>query len=366
MRVAYVAATRARDLLVLPAVGDVAWDGGWTGPLNGAIHPPIGLRRSPGAGAGCPPFKKDSVWRRPDNDPSTPLTVSPGEYSFAGEGGPYSVVWWDPFALNLGVEPPQGVQRESLIVKDVPEAVVAEGLREYGQWRDAREHAIARGSAPSLNVRTVTEWAAEGGEISDFRFQISDSDQTLDVGAVRQVGLFDAPPAPDDSVRLPLEADIIDLRARGTLVPAGGTRFGDLVHALLAAVAFDADRGAVDDLAAVHGRIVRATDNEVAAASATVARVLSHAIMQRARDAEARGACRREAPVTSMVGRGELVEGVVDLAFEENGEWTVVDYKTDREIAADGEERYKRQVAFYARAIAEATGLSARGVLVRL
>ena len=31
---------------------------------------------------------------------------------------------------------------------------------------------------------------------------------------------------------------------------------------------------------------------------------------------------------------GTLVEGIVDLAFEEAGEWTVVDYKTDREIAA--------------------------------
>src|SRR6185503_14679689 len=32
IRVAYVAATRARDLLVVPGVGDVAWDGGWTEP----------------------------------------------------------------------------------------------------------------------------------------------------------------------------------------------------------------------------------------------------------------------------------------------------------------------------------------------
>jgi hypothetical protein len=253
----------------------------------------------------------------------------------------------------------------------VPEEVVAEGLREYGQWRDAREHAIAAGSAPSLNVRTVTEWAAEGGEISDFRVQISDSGtgQPVELGDVRQAGLFDAPPpTPDDgaSNRPPLEIDIIDLRARGAVVPAGGTRFGDLVHALLAAVPFSADRGAVDDLAAVHGRIVLATDEEMAAASAIVARVLSHPIMQRARHAEARGACRREAPVTCMVGRGEFVEGVVDLAFEEHGEWTVVDYKTDREIAADGEERYRRQVAFYAHAIAEATGQAARGVLVRV
>jgi ATP-dependent helicase/nuclease subunit A len=61
-----------------------------------------------------------------------------------------------------------------------------------------------------------------------------------------------------------------------------------------------------------------------------------------------------------------MVEGTVDLAFEENGAWTVVDYKTDREVAAGGEERYRRQVALYAAAIAAATGAPAYGVLVRL
>ena len=38
VRVAYVAATRARDLLVVPAVGDEELDG-WVGPLNKAIYP---------------------------------------------------------------------------------------------------------------------------------------------------------------------------------------------------------------------------------------------------------------------------------------------------------------------------------------
>ena len=61
-----------------------------------------------------------------------------------------------------------------------------------------------------------------------------------------------------------------------------------------------------------------------------------------------------------------MVEGIVDLAFEEQGAWTVVDYKTDRELAAVGEDRYRRQVALYASAIAEATGQQAKGVIVRL
>ena len=37
VRLAYVAATRARDLLVVPAVGDGPRDGGWTSPLHAAI-----------------------------------------------------------------------------------------------------------------------------------------------------------------------------------------------------------------------------------------------------------------------------------------------------------------------------------------
>ena len=63
---------------------------------------------------------------------------------------------------------------------------------------------------------------------------------------------------------------------------------------------------------------------------------------------------------------GSIIEGVVDLAFEEDGRWVVVDYKTDRELVTSGESRYRRQVALYASAIAEATGQPASAVLVLL
>ena len=86
----------------------------------------------------------------------------------------------------------------------------------------------------------------------------------------------------------------------------------------------------------------------------------------RARAADARGACRREAPLTLVMPDGLLVEGIADLAFEEQGRWIVVDYKTDREIESVGEERYRRQVALYAAAIARATGQPATAMLVRL
>ena len=62
---------------------------------------------------------------------------------------------------------------------------------------------------------------------------------------------------------------------------------------------------------------------------------------------------------------GVLVEGVVDLAYEEDEAWTVVDFKTDHEIV-HGLSAYKRQVGLYARAIASSTGARADAVLMRL
>ena len=80
-RVAYVAATRARDLLVVPAVGDGPYTEGWVAPLNAAIYPAEDARRVQAPGAGCPAFaSKDSVLERPDGDPASRLTVCPGQH----------------------------------------------------------------------------------------------------------------------------------------------------------------------------------------------------------------------------------------------------------------------------------------------
>lgn len=60
-----------------------------------------------------------------------------------------------------------------------------------------------------------------------------------------------------------------------------------------------------------------------------------------------------DAPETSEI----IVQGSVDLCFLENGKWVLVDYKTDR---ADDEqallERYRPQLALYAKALERITG----------
>ena len=47
------------------------------------------------------------------------------------------------------------------------------------------------------------------------------------------------------------------------------------------------------------------------------------------------------------------------------GSWTVVDFKTDFEIAGRLDE-YREQVALYALAISRATGVGVKGVLLRM
>jgi ATP-dependent exoDNAse (exonuclease V) beta subunit len=338
VRLAYVAATRARDLLVVPALGDAPWEGGWFGPLNRALYPPMEARRSAVRGPQCPAFKsKDSVLQRPNDEPAGPATVSPGLHQF--DDG-YSVAWWDPNALTLDLKPIFGVRREDLIVKDVPKNVVADGRGRYDRWKLARHDARAAGAAASLAIVTVREWvaaeAATGG----------------DAAAERSGG------------RIEGLVEVVNLTREPEARP-GGTVFGLLVHDLLARVPFGSNRSVLVELAAAQARALGLDQEAAQVAVAIAERLLTHDLLARAAAAETRGACRRETPVSAVMPDGTMVEGVVDLAFEEKGVWTVVDYKTDRELAT-GEAEYRRQVSFYASAIAQATGQPAKAVLVHV
>ncbi len=335
VRLAYVAATRARDLLVVPAVGDEPWEGGWLSPLNRALYPPVATRRQPARAPQCPAFKsKDTVLARPNDEPASTTTVAPGLHQLADEGG-YSVVWWDPSALQLEAPPPLGLRRADLVMKDVATAVVAGDRGRYDRWRLARADARARGAEPSLTVATVRERTDPGGAHGGLAALAVDGEAVT----------------------------IVDLSATDEY-GAGGAAFGTLVHAVLAQASFDATPAALAALAGAEATVLGLSPVDAAIAARKAGRVLGHELMRRAAAAAVRGACRRETPVTMRLPDGTVMEGVVDLAFEEDGRWTVVDYKTDRELAG-AEDAYRRQVAAYAAAVAAAMGTPANGVLVR-
>jgi ATP-dependent helicase/nuclease subunit A len=349
MRVAYVAATRARDLLVIPAVGDEEREG-WIQPLNGAIYPSQGARRQQIQAPRCPEFKsKDSVLVRPAGSGGT-STVSPGVHARkasssglllhppprgAGEEkskeNEFSVVWWDPRVLKLGAEAPLGIRRPELIVKDVKPEIVESGLRTYNSWRKQLDQAIAAGGQNSVAVQTVTQAAKTFTERA-----------------------LDSQLPPVEIVELPRAAN-----------RPSGRRFGVLVHAVLAGVPLDGNLSTIQDLATIHARVLGAPEEEIAAGSEAVHTALAHAVFADARQAAQAGRCRREVPIAWRDPEGLLVEGLVDLAFEQAQGWTVIDFKTDEEFR-ENEPAYRRQVAMYASAIQTATGAQVSALLMRV
>ena len=351
VRLAYVAATRARDVLVVPTLGDGPYEGGWLDPLNPAIYPPEATRRAPTAAAGCPKFPSmDSVLERPEGDPAGAGTVAPGAYTFASSDRrsrapspepraptTYQVVWWDPHALSLDATSTYGLRRDDLIVKDGDMFAVADRLATYERWRDEKAASLASASRRSLEVETASAWS---------RTALREQSLTL----------LDAAPAR------------FDIATVETSIDAGrpsGRRFGTLVHAVLAAVSLDANENGVRSTATMQARILAAHDDELEAAVRTTVGVLAHPLMQRARAAAAAGTCFREMPVTWRAPDGALVEGTIDLAFDDDQGSTVIDFKTDRELEADAD-RYRRQLTIYCRAFEQLRGNAPRGILMRI
>lgn len=150
-----------------------------------------------------------------------------------------------------------------------------------------------------------------------------------------------------------------------------GKRFGTLVHALLATLPLDATAGQVTDLAALHAKLFAASDQERDAAAVIAHGLIGHSRWQAARAAAALGRrVWREAPVCLRIDGDPgtpptIVDGQVDLAYETDAGWVVIDFKTDIEIAS-AQDAYQQQVALYAEAVSKATGQPATGVLLRV
>jgi ATP-dependent exoDNAse (exonuclease V) beta subunit len=239
------------------------------------------------------------------------------------------VVWWDPNVLALEAEENVGVRQKRILEADETGTAVARGEHSYTQWKEGRSAAVAQASQPTIKVQTATAFAAGPG---------------LSEQALARVQ--------------------IEMVSRVDIERPGGRRFGALVHAVLAAVDFDASADEIGAVAQANARLIDATAAELDAAVTIVRSALKHPLIQRAARAQA---VRRETPILHYREDGTLIEGVVDLAFQEitpefNG-WTVVDFKTDREIE-HAENQHRAQVAAYVEAVRIATASPTRGFLL--
>jgi ATP-dependent exoDNAse (exonuclease V) beta subunit len=323
-RLLYVATTRARDLLVVPVLGDDRDDesDGWLEPLASVLYPPPEERRASQNAPGCPIFGEDSVFHRPDNvDRDPEWSVRPGLHRPAL--GDHKVVFWDPHALDLGREDEAGLRHQRVLANG---PAAAESEARHAAWRTKREATLGEAASPSLRVVTVTERKDAAAEPSASPSEVV----TERVAGARR----DRP---------------------------HGKRFGTLVHAVLAAAPLDATKASITDVARVQGRLTGASEEEIAAAHDVVLATLAHPLLERARAADR---VLRETALMVREDDGTILEGVVDLAFyEKKAGWTVIDFKTDLDFG-DRAAGYREQVALYAKALALATGEPAKGALL--
>ncbi len=318
LRVAYVAATRARDLLVVPTIGERP-QAGWLDALNKAVYPSRDDWSRPEPAPGCPAFGPSSALQLSGemelgNDP----TVAPGLHR--PDVGEHRVVWWDPAMLTLDVAPRFGLRQEQILIEDDGGQAVIAGRARYESWQARKAAAIERGAAPLYQVHTATETEIVPPPVT-----------------VRCESLTPADPS-----------------------RPSGRRFGTLVHTVLRDVPLDATTEGIARLAELSGRVLGAPDDERQAAAQSVAACLAHPLLRQAAGA---ARCHRELPVLAVAPEGELIEGTIDLAFEVEGHWTIVDFKVTADLALH-QPAYEAQLAWYVHALTGSTGATAEAWLL--
>ena len=321
VRLAYVAATRARDLLVVPALGTGPRPRSrpeWLAPLEKAVYPARSDWSRGRPAPGCPAFGPRSLLQNPRGRIES--CIRPGLHR--PQEGDHAPVWWDPELLDLTVRPNFGLQRERILADSEGGRAGREGLARYQQWREGRRQALHSGSRPTLEMLTVTGVPSPG-----------------DPPECPSVGLATHP--------------ISESRP-------SGRRFGTLVHTLLRDVRLDADEPEIRRLARLHGRVLGVTNPERRFAIHAVRTALDHSLLKRARAARKR---HREFPFLLTVEKGKLIEGTIDLAFQEEDRWIVVDFKTDVHLKPE-DSGYLRQVQWYVYGLKQITGQPAEGWLL--
>ena len=254
-----------------------------------------------------------------------------------GDGLPGTSPWealeeWvvgEAAAGEAGVARMVGLPRE-----DAPEPDALDVGTDLGDALAAMEAAAARTRRTTYRLETVTGRAkGEGGTVAA---------------------------TPDPSVHT-------EDFARSALRPAaGGYEWGSVVHAVLSAagegMSGDALAHLARDLLVEFERPVDETGapTELQTLLALVDSVLGSAVWRRAMESSER---HTEVPfavnLAAEEGGRDVLEGVIDLVFRENGHWVVADYKTDSGEDPEFEERvgrYRAQVDLYAECWERVTG----------
>ncbi len=307
----------ARDLLVVSALGErdkvsvKLIDDTWLSPLHDALYPPKDMFRSPAPAPGCTfnglhrgrtPYR---IWygRRLSQARPSPSRSRQSYDRLVRSGG-----------LDLRERRSMGLRYEDVLTGS-PQA----GLDLYRSWHAARNEIIGKAGKPLFEIELAT-------------------------GAT----LLESP-----------QVETVSVVKSGTR-PAGRA-FGKLVHALLQQCPIPPDADQIQSIAMVEARILGSEEDMIEPAIHTAMEALRHPLLAGIATANR---LHREFPVLLRRGDafGQLIEGVIDLAFSDGASWTIVDFKT----GPGDKKRNRGQLELYRQAIAQATGLPVRAVLFEI
>ncbi|MCB9555179.1 MAG: UvrD-helicase domain-containing protein [Deltaproteobacteria bacterium] len=298
VRLLYVAATRAQDILVLPLPADGLPKESWLAPLSPVFEGAV--RLTSGLPGGAARSVDDGM-----------LIGQAGLYR--PRRGEHHVLWWDFEQLQAEAPRQAPIRHYALLERDGPQA--SQSVERYATWQSRADADRLQLQQPLCRWRAATEVAHRGASWAS---------------------------AAADAVEI-WEVE------RADQLTVGGLRYGNLMHRALEFLDFDR---AVDDTAYRRAIIASAADElcasqaERALADQQLAKTVAHPLMQRARRAKA---LYREAPIAFLFGEEPtLVDGIVDLVFVDQHDCLhVVDYKTDSQPTLGQIAAYRRQVALY-------------------
>lgn len=312
-RLAYVAATRSRDLLVISGLGTKEWLDSWLTPLYDAIYPEAD---NMGAARVYPRFAGKHTYIGKPERAAPPPSIIPGWHS--ARAGRHEVLWMDPLVLPAEPAFRQGISDVNLLMGDA-----APGVAAHKNWIAIREEAVRKGSIPSRQIEIAT--------------------------AVRNI--------PEHSL-----ISVETVRIAPTHAIVSDRLFGKLVHAILQDVPLEINdsksAGLLDKIAKAHCRRLGLTDDDLRRAIDMVLAIQATPVLRAASKAHR---ILRESPFIFRSDGGSLVAGNIDLAYLDDTGWTIVDYKTGR---ADRHE-YEKQMQIYGLALAS-DRQPVKGVLLEL
>lgn len=138
--------------------------------------------------------------------------------------------------------------------------------------------------------------------------------------------------------------------------PWSGKDLGSLTHLLLEK-GWEWDEATLTKAAALYAERMGIPTEATGEAVKMAARALKHPIVLQAKGS---GRVFRELPVTGKQKDGTYLNAIIDMAFLENDEWVIVDYKTDQD-PDKLKEKYEKQLGLYSELLEGLTGKKVKG-----